>query len=239
MSIPSKDFRQWADSLDSGMSVSRMSELAGLNRATLHGQIFRGQVAEKVVVNMARSLEMDPLGALSSFEQYSELLDETMAPSRAELLSQVHFKDLFGELIRRSGSPEAAALAVDLPFEDSVRSWLDTIDPGKIRYFLAEQAGITEAAISGQLALNRMTPALAVAAARHAGVSSGSGLVVTGVLTEEEGRWPPGGRLAALRSASAVSLIDVSAYWLTLLRRRALAASKDQDVVESIWEHLG
>ena len=108
-----------------------------------------------------------------------------------------------------------------------------------MRSHLASAAGISEAAISSQLALNRLSPTLAVEAAAFAGVSRASALVVIGLLTETEGRWPAEARSNALLTADAVQLVDLAAYWLSVLRRSATLLAKDREVVESLWGHLG
>lgn len=192
MPLPAKEVREWAESLEDGMNVARMAELSGIKRTTLHGQLFRGHVPEHVVVAMARSLALDPLIALGWFDQYGRVAEETYPPTAGELLSQIHYIDVLGDIIRRGRtlprSPGEQLLA--FPFADSIRSWIDAIDPGRMRSHLASTAGISEAAISAQLALNRLSPTVAVEAAAFAGVSRASGLVVIGLLTPEEGRWP-------------------------------------------------
>ena len=241
MPLSAKEFREWADTLEDGLNVSRMADLSGTKRTTLHGQLFRGLIPEQSVVAIARSLSLDPLVALSSFEQYDQVADDTYPPTAGELLSQIHYIDVFGEIIRRGQMlprPEEDVLR-GLPFTDSIRSWIDAIDPGRMRSHLASAAGISEAAISSQLALNRLSPTLAVEAAAFAGVSRASALVVIGLLTETEGRWPAEARSNALLTADAVQLVDLAAYWLSVLRRSATLLAKDREVVDSLWGHLG
>ena len=241
MPLPAKKFLEWTEALEDGMNVARIADLSGTKRTTLHGQLFRGHVPEQNVIAIARSLSLDPLVELSSFEQYGQVADESYPPTAGELLSQIHYTDVLGEIIRRGQLlPRSDGdLLRDFPFTDSIRSWIDAVDPGRMRSHLASTAGISEAAISSQLTLNRLSPKVAVEAATFAGVSRASGLVVIGLLTEAEGRWPANARVNALLAVDAVQLVDLASYWLSTLRRSASLLAKDREVVDSLWEHPG
>jgi len=78
-----------------------------------------------------------------------------------------------------------------------------------------------------------------VATARAAGVGAASGLVATGLITEEEAGWPPDARQAALDSLSDGDLAVLAGDRLQALGKVLRRQEHDQAQTEKIWENLG
>lgn len=239
MPIPAREFRQWGETVAPGANLSGLAELAHINRKTLGSQLLRGKVLEQVPVAISRSLSINPITTLAGFEGFTGLVHARTLPSSLEVLSQVHYTDILSEIARR-GYPEKQPPTElrPFPFADSVRSWLDAIDPGKMRTHLAETVGISEAAISAQLSLNKLSPQLALEAAQYAQMSPATALVVTGVVYPEEAGWAQDLRLATLTSVSGLVLLDFADYWIGQLRRATRQALKENEVIDSLWRNL-
>jgi hypothetical protein len=243
MAVSAQEFNDWllAHGLPNG--TSDLSKLLGLNRATLHKQRLRGRVSETVIVGVARAARMSPVSALGEFAQFSSLMPGLRPPSDVELLSQMTYTDVMVELLRRSRADLAHRLAgyemSEIPHADAVRAWIDAVDPGDLRHQLAERAGLKLSNISALLTENRLPPEVAVAAAELAGTSTSSGLVVTGLVTPEEGGWPLYCRENSFERMDDLALIDATEAKLKQLRRTTKKKMDAEATAQSFWETLG
>lgn len=243
MSISARSFNEWLATVGLPDGASQLSKLLGMKRTTLHNQRIRGRIAVPTVIAAARAAHMNPLDVLGFFEPYAALGQEREPVTDAELLSQVSYVDALVHLLSRIRADFAQTLGVApmeaIPSDGSVRSWLDAIDPGGIRQHVSEQGGITLSNLSAQLAENRLDPELAIIASRFAGVSSASGLVVSGLVTEQEAGWPIYGRVNALSELGDVELIDLVSARLEFLRRQTKKKVDTENAAVNYLETLG
>lgn len=240
MTITAHEFQRWSDARIPGRSVREISQATGLKWTTLHQQIVRGKVSEATVVAIARAYEFSALEELSSFEQYTDLALGTKPPTNAELISQVHYLDILREVLVRADEllPFMPGDLRAFPHTDSTRAWIDAIDPGDLRAAMATRLGVTTSTFSSRL--KRTLPAdIAIDVARSAGVSLASGLVVTGLLTEQEGGWPPEARLNALQAQSDSDLLSIATQKLAIQNRKYWGKTHDRDQAKEYWENLG
>jgi hypothetical protein len=244
MAVTAHSFQQWLGDAAPGVTTAEVCRRSGIKRTTLAQQLVRGKVSLATVVAVARAFGVQPVQALGAFEGYRDLPQGTRPPLDAELVSQVATLDILRLIIARSQGPSAAvdepeALLEPFPHESSVRAWFEAIDPGDLRQSLARQAGIAPQNLSAQLSSGRLSPDLAVMAGRAAGVSLASGLVVTGLLSPEEGAWRPGSRVRVLDSLSTADLMllarDRLETWGKTLKRAEHSAARDR----AMWENLG
>lgn len=126
-----------------------------------------------------------------------------------------------------------------IPGPDAVRNWIDAIDTGDLRRKISERAGITSSNLSAQLTDNKLSPELAILASELSGVSSTSGLVVTGATTPAEAGWPPYGRENALSELGDVELIDLVSDRLASLRRHTKKKVEAEKITTNFLETLG
>lgn len=240
MPVSARDFQRWSEQMFPGVSARELARLSGLKATTLHQQAVRNKVAESTVVAVARAGNTDPLEALSSFEDFADVLRGTQPPTEAELLSQVHYLDVLREILGRSGElpPLEPAMLRPIAQSDSARSWVDAIDPGDLRSVMAARLGITASTFSSRLRTKFAAP-LAVEIARQAGVSLSSGLVVGGLLTEQEGRWPVDGRFHLLRALSESDLFSLAIRKLTVVNRGYWQKQHNKEQAEEFWGNLG
>lgn len=240
MTITAHEFQRWSDAKIPGRSVREISQATGLKWTTLHQQIVRGKVSEATVVAIARAYEFSALEELSSFEQYTDLALGTKPPTDAELISQVHYLDILREVLVRADEllPFMPGDLRAFPHTDSTRAWIDAIDPGDLRTAMATRLGVTTSTFSSRL--KRTLPAdIAIDVARYAGVSLASGLVVTGLLTEQEGGWPPEARLNALQAQSDSDLLSIATQKLAIQNRKYWGKTHDRNQAKEYWENLG
>lgn len=211
MTVDARPFRLWVQQAGLPTGVSELARGLGLGRSTLQAQILRGRITEETVVLAARLAKANPVEVLSTFDQYRELEAQIMPPTTAEVLSQTTYIDISVEVTERLGGVMAGTrdhyIEPSLPTVDGVRSWLNTVDPGEIRRTMAAEFKISSQNISTLLAQNRLRPDLAIYASKVAGVSSTSGLVVTGLITPEEGGWPHRARTLTLAGLTESELI--------------------------------
>ncbi|WP_024475499.1 hypothetical protein [Arthrobacter sp. CAL618] len=240
MTITAHEFQRWSDAKIPGRSVREISQATGLKWTTLHQQIVRGKVSEATVVAIARAYEFSALEELSSFEQYTDLALGSKPPTNAELISQVHYLDILREILVRADEllPFMPGDLRAFPHTDSTRAWIDAIDPGDLRTAMATRLGVTTSTFSSRL--KRTLPAdIAIDVARYAGVSLASGLVVTGLLTEQEGGWPPEARLNALQAQSDSDLLSIATQKLAIQNRKYWGKTHDRNQAKEYWENLG
>ncbi|MDQ6754531.1 MAG: hypothetical protein M3017_14310, partial [Actinomycetota bacterium] len=152
--------------------------------------------------------------------------------------------DLLREIIRRNAAGESPSEAAApklsaMPHGSSVRSWIDAIDRANLRQRISTELGMAPQNLSAQLRANRLRPAVAVQAARIAGVGLVNGLVVTGLLTPEEAGWPLDGREAALRELSDSDLVTLAASRLSSLGKTLRRIDQDNEQTKALWENLG
>ncbi|MHA7154516.1 hypothetical protein [Arthrobacter sp. TMN-50] len=244
MTVAAKSFQLWRSRVAPDDTVSDVCRKAGIKRSTLGQQLVRGKVATSTIVSIARAYHLHPAQELGSFDGYRDLPSGIREPTDAELISQVSHIDILRLVVARSRDSEAVDREVQLdlasfPHRNSVRAWIDAIDRGDLRQGLAAKTGIAPQNLSAQLTAGRLTPALAVEAARFAGVSLASGLVVTGLITPGEGNWPANGRHRALSVMQDADLVLLARDRLDVLgkslKKLELAASRDRD----LWENLG
>lgn len=249
MPLPAKAFQLWLHAVAPAASTADICRISGIKRTTLAQQLVRGKVAETTLVSISRALQRSPLRELASFENYAELAGSSRPPTPAELVSQIATMDLLRAVIDRSdsapGGPGAdvpAASAPELspaPHATSVRNWVDAIDDGELRHRVSAATGVAPQNYSAQLTANRLSPELAVATARAAGVGFTGGLVATGLITEAEAGWPPGARQQALDALSDGDLTALAGERLQTLGKVLRRQEHEQAQTEKIWENLG
>ncbi|MBG6191715.1 hypothetical protein IWX64_002682 [Arthrobacter sp. CAN_A212] len=240
MPLAAHEFQRWSDARIPGQSVREISQATGIKWTTLHQQIVRGKVAEATVVAVARAYEMAPLSALSDFELYADLASGVKPPTNAELISQIHYLDVLREVLVRADEllPFMPGDLRAFPHTDSTRAWIDAIDPGDLRTAMAARLGVTSSTFSSRLKRN-LPAEIAVDVARYAGVSLASGLVVTGLLTESEGGWPPDARLGGLQALTDSDLLTVATQKLSVQNRKYWGRDHDRSRAKEMWENLG
>ncbi|MCB5283840.1 hypothetical protein QK292_15275 [Arthrobacter sp. AL08] len=248
MPLPAKAFQLWLHVVAPTASTADICRIAGIKRTTLAQQLVRGKVAETTLVSISRALQRSPLEDLSSFDSYGELAGRPRPPTAAELVSQISTMDLLRSVISRSapayggygdeGSSLTPAL-VPPPHATSVRNWVDAIDDGELRHRVSDATGVAPQNYSAQLTANRLSPELAVATARAAGVGFTGGLVATGLITEAEAGWAPQARQGALDAISDGELTALAGERLQSLGRTLRRQEQEHEQTKKIWENLG
>ena len=250
MPLPAKAFQHWLHSVAPTASTADICRISGIKRTTLAQQLVRGKVAESTLVSISRALHRSPLEDLASFENYAELGRQPRPPTDAELVSQVATMDLLRAVIARSGpgdhgnngatgTPEARLALSPAPHATSVRNWVDAIDDGELRHRVSAATGIAPQNYSAQLTANRLSPELAVATARAAGVGFTGGLVATGLISETEAGWASGAKQSALDALSDGQLTALAGERLQTLGKALRRQEQEQAQTEKIWENLG
>lgn len=239
MSISARDFTAWLDEAGLPAGVAELSTLLGMRRTTLQNQRLRGRMTVHTVLAAARVAQLNPLDVLGKFSGYTALVDDRMPVMSTELLSQVTHTDALVHLLTRIRTDFAHLMAnvklSEIPNDESVRTWIDAIDPGDLRRQVAEQSGIAPSNFSAQLTDNRLSPELAILISHICGVSSANGLVVSGLVTPAEAGWPLYGRENALSEMSDIELLDLVATRITALRR---VTKKKVDTAEANNHYL-
>jgi hypothetical protein len=244
MAVTAKAFQLWRSRIAPQDTLTDLCRIAGIKRSTLAQQLVRGKVSIPTIVAVARGYGRPPVGALALFEGFEDLERGTTLPTDAELVSQVSHTDILRLLVARSEDRECTCTDVQLrlapfPHRNSVRAWIEAIDPGDLRQQLALSTGVARQNLSAQLTAGRLAPEIAVQAARLAGVSLTSGLVVTGLLTEAEGGWPADGRARALCALSDLDLVFLARDRLDVLGKQLRRAELDDGKDRAMWENLG
>lgn len=245
MPVPAKAFQRWLQAVAPAMSTADICRISGVKRTTLAQQLVRGKVAESTVVSISRAFNVNPVSSLASFEAYAHLAKPQAPPTREELVSQIATTDLLRAVIAQSlpDAPETPPAPqpplTPAPHATSVKNWVDAIDDGELRHRVSAATGIAPQNYSAQLTANRLTPELAVATGKAAGVGLTGGLVATGLITEEEAGWAQGARQAALDSLSDGALAALAGERLQALGRILRRQESDHERTEKIWENLG
>lgn len=244
MTVTAKAFQLWRTQVAPEATVSDLCRKAGIKRSTLAQQLVRGKVSVETVVSIARAYGIPPVQALSEFDGYRDLADGILSPTPGEYLSQVSPMDLLRLILGRSedtdcvGQPVSFRLA-PLPHRYSVRAWFDAVDRGELRQALTARTGIAPQNLSAQLSAGRLSTQLCVEAARVAGASLANGLVVTGLLTPEEGGWADDGREQVLSALPDSDLILLARDRLDGLGKRLRKQEQDSTRDQTLWENLG
>lgn len=248
MPLPAKAFQRWLHGIAPQASTADICRISGVKRTTLAQQLVRGKVAESTVVSISRAFNINPVAALASFETYSELAGNPLPPTAPELVSQIATMDLLSAVIARSARaaeqggvdkhPPAPTLS-PAPHATSVRNWVDAIDDGELRHRVSAATGIAPQNYSAQLSANRLTPELAIATSRAAGVGLTGGLVATGMITEAEAGWQSGARQEALAGLSDGELTTLAGDRLQALGKTLKRQEQDHEQTKKIWENLG
>lgn len=243
MAVDARDFRQWAATVGLPPAVATLARALGVSRATLQAQFVRGRVAEQTVVSAARTANTSPVQALSFFPAYEGLANRVTQPNHAEVLSQTTYVDASIEVVERLSGPLAGVrdryAEPALPTIDGVRSWFNAVDDGDLRRRVSEAAGIVPQSLSASLTDNKLRPWIAILTADLAGVSATSGLVVTGLITPEEGGWPAQARKGALAGLSELDLIEHLNQRTRHASRVLTRALEDQARVQKFRDTLG
>jgi hypothetical protein len=248
MPLPAKAFQLWLHEVAPSASTADLCRISGIKRTTLAQQLVRGKVAETTLVSISRALHLSPLEALASFDHFAELATVPQPPTPVELVSQVATMDLLRAVISRSSPDYGGYGDSDIglmrplspaPHATSVRNWVDAIDDGELRHRVSAATGVAPQNYSAQLTANRLSPELAVATARAAGVGFTGGLVATGLITEEEAGWAPGAKQSALDALSDGELAALAGERLQSLGKTLRRHEHEQAQTEKIWENLG
>lgn len=247
MPLPAKAFQLWLHGVAPTASTADICRISGIKRTTLAQQLVRGKVAENTLVSISRALKRSPLEDLAWFDSYTEL-SGAKPPTPAELVSQIATMDLLRAVISRSSpayggyGDAGSALTPELspaPHATSVRNWVDAIDDGELRHRVSAATGVAPQNYSAQLTANRLSPELAVATARAAGVGFTGGLVATGLLTEREAGWAPDARQIALDALSDGDLTALAGERLQSLGKTLRRQEHEHEQTKKIWENLG
>lgn len=248
MPLPAKAFQHWLHVVAPNASTADICRISGIKRTTLAQQLVRGKVAESTLVSISRALKRSPLADLATFDSYAELSGRPQPPTSGELVSQIATMDLLRAVISRSApayggyGDDGSALTPALgpaPHATSVRNWVDAIDDGELRHRVSDATGVAPQNYSAQLTANRLSPELAVATARAAGVGFTGGLVATGLLTEAEAGWPAEAKQAALDALSDGELTALAGERLQALGKTLRRQEHEQEQTKKIWENLG
>ncbi|MDQ0851500.1 hypothetical protein QFZ65_003438 [Arthrobacter sp. B3I9] len=243
MPLPAKAFQLWLHGVAPTATTADICRISGIKRTTLAQQLVRGKVAETTLVRISRALGLSPLAALGSFPNFAELADEQQPPTAAELVSQIATVDLLRAVIERSspahGGGDGLSALIPAPHGTSVRNWVDAIDDGELRHRVSQATRVAPQNFSAQLTANRLSPELAVATARAAGVGSTGGLVATGLITEEEAGWAPDAKQSALAALSDGELTALAGERLQALGKALRRQEHEQAQTDKIWENLG
>lgn len=244
MSVAASAFKRWAAGAGLPERTAPLARAAGVNRSTLSAQLLRGRVRESIVIAACRSAGLSPVEALSSFDEYDELSAGVRPPLHVEVLSQVTLTDAMVELLSRRDAGYGELLRParqwqDPPQFDSVRNWLDAVDPGTIRQELGDRFGISPSNLATAITENKLRPRQLVEAARIANTSLTSGLAAAGVLTLAEAGWPEGARAHALSRLRDVALIELVQARLVGTHRGARRRAADLDAARRIQDTLG
>lgn len=242
MPVPAKAFQRWLHNVAPAASTADICRISGVKRTTLAQQLVRGKVAEASLVSISRALGINPAEALASFDQYADLKRLAQPPTAAELVSQIATMDLLEAVIARSTGETGTGRPRELspaPHATSVRNWVDAVDDGELRHRVSAASGVAPQNYSAQLTANRLSPELAVATSRAAGVGLAGGLVATGLITEAEAGWPPQARQAALAALSDGELASLAGERLQTLGKALRRQEQEQAQTEKIWENLG
>jgi hypothetical protein len=247
MPLPAKAFQLWLHSVAPTASTADICRISGIKRTTLAQQLVRGKVAETTLVSISRALNLSPLAALATFASFADLNGQP-PPTPAELVSQIATMDLLRAVISRSspayggyGDKESSMTPplTAAPHATSVRNWVDSIDDGELRHRVSAATGVAPQNYSAQLTANRMSPELAVATARAAGVGFTGGFVATGLVTEAEAGWPAEAKQAALDALSDGELTALAGERLLSLGKNLRRHEQEQAQTQKIWENLG
>ena len=248
MPLPAKAFQLWLHRVAPSVSTADVCRISGIKRTTLAQQLVRGKVAETTLVSISRALHRSPLADLASFESYAELAGAARPPTAAELVSQIATMDLLRSVISRSapayggyGDDDSSSSPdlVPAPHATSVRNWVDAIDDGELRHRVSAATGVAPQNYSAQLTANRLSPELAVATARAAGVGFTGGLVATGLITEAEAGWAPEAKQAALDALTDGELTVLAGERLQSLGKTLRRQEHEHEQTKKIWENLG
>jgi hypothetical protein len=225
--------------------MADICRISGVKRTTLAQQLVRGKVAESTVVSISRAFSTNPVAALAFFDSYADLRKKQIPPRPEELVSQIATTDLLHAVIARSipddpGAPPAPQPPlISAPHATSVKNWVDAVDDGELRHRVSAATGIAPQNYSAQLTANRLAPELAIATSRAAGVALTSGLVATGLITEEEAGWASEARQVALARLSDGELASLTGERLQAIGRSLRRQEQDHERTEKIWENLG
>lgn len=244
MAVAAKAFQLWRSRIAPQATVTDVCRVAGIKRSTLAQQLVRGKVSVATIVAISRGYGVPPVRALAEFDGYEDVPAGVRAPTDAELVSQVSHIDILRLLLARSADEECAGTDLQLqlapfPHRNSVRAWIEAVDPGDLRQQIALRTGVARQNLSAQLTAGRLAPEIAVEAARIAGVSLTSGLVVTGLLTPEEGGWPEDGRTRALCAMPDLDLVFLARDRLDVLGKQIRRSELDDTKDRAMWENLG
>ncbi|MET1022156.1 MAG: hypothetical protein ABWX69_08160 [Arthrobacter sp.] len=247
MPLPAKAFQLWLHGVAPAASTADICRISGIKRTTLAQQLVRGKVAETTLIRISRALKRSPLEDLASFDSYADIGGRPQPPTPAELVSQIATMDLLRAVISRAapaygghgdnGSSGTRELSL-APHATSVRNWVDSIDDGELRHRVSAATGVAPQNYSAQLTANRLSPELAVATARAAGVGFTGGLVATGLLTEHEARWPREAKQAALDALSDGELTALAGERLQALGKTLRRQELEHEQTKKIWENL-
>lgn len=244
MSVGASAFRRWAAEAGLPESMAPLARAVGVSRTTLSAQLLRGRVRESVIIEASRALGIDPVESLSAFDEYDELAAGVRPPLQVEVLSQVTLNDAMTELLARRDPRRSDLLRPprqweDPPQYDSVRNWIDAVDPGTIRQSLSERFAVSPSNLATAITENKLRPRQLVEAARIAQTSLTSGLAAAGVLTLAEAGWPDGAREYTLSRLRDVALIELVQARLAGTLRGARRRASDEDAARRIQSTLG
>ena len=239
MTVSAVFFLQWLGDVAPETSHAALCRAAGIQPSTLAQQLVRGRVSPATVVAVSRSRQLPVVESLSTFPSYSDLDEGAAAPTDAELLSQISDMDLLREILSRSanaqsGTQVAGTKLSPIPHRSSVRTWLDAIAPPGLRQQLCLGAEIAPQNLSAQISANRLSPELAVRAARIAGVGLSHGLVATGLITPTEAGWFPGSRAKVLREIANSALVALAAERMDDLSRTLRRREQDTAAAQPV-----
>ena len=81
MPLPAKAFQRWLHGIAPPGSTADICRISGVKRTTLAQQLVRGKVAESTVVSISRAFNINPVAALATFANYSELAGSPVLPT--------------------------------------------------------------------------------------------------------------------------------------------------------------
>lgn len=208
----------------------RLAQLSGLPRLRITQQVSRGSVSPSTITAISRGLGLDPLDALTRFQEFASIT--TSAPTPSEMAAFIPTSGLLQGTVHRLNSATVNETELgEESYDHLALHWFECADDGNLRAHIQQELGIAQSTLWKMLRI-RLREDVSLEIARYANFPLVSALVVSGVLTGKEAGWDADCRSDWVNDVPLGQLLAVT-------EKRLHEVGKQVRNLETFENHLG
>ncbi|MEV7801172.1 hypothetical protein AB0O14_18980 [Microbacterium foliorum] len=238
--ITRASFEAWVASIFNDLktpSLRKIAKIANISKSRLSYQLTADSVDPRIVISVARELELSPLVELSKFPGYESLGGKVAEAKPSEVLAFISHRDIYAEIGRRLRLDIKPKDLDVLPPAEIWYSWFKIVAPSATQSEIKEITGASVSMISRNHQAASWDIGQILIIAKSLGISPQMSLAASGNLTLSEAGFSPMLREQALKAATDLEL-QARLEKIASSLASDIGSRNESELAHAIVEHL-